>query len=174
MNGGLLRRVESIDLEECLPIVCRGTMTDAALREMAQWNSTDQHVYVVINNIDGEALRHAPEQAVLASLAACARVHVLATVDHLHAPALFDKRVNHEFRWLWHHVPTFDAMLAETLKIAPVLASCKRDATHRSAGVVLRTLGHNSREVRACVVYSYLDGMMRMIILLQSVTLVTL
>lgn len=44
------------------------------------------HVYLLINNIDGMNFRNANVQNVFKSAAQSKYIHILATIDHIHAP----------------------------------------------------------------------------------------
>lgn len=46
----------------------------------------DLHLYLIIHNIDGEMLRNAKTQSVLAKLAAVKNIHLIASIDHINAP----------------------------------------------------------------------------------------
>ena len=54
-----------------------------------------------INNIDGANLRNEKSQEVLAKLAAIEHVFVIATIDHIHAPLLWDEDKAKLFNWIW-------------------------------------------------------------------------
>jgi origin recognition complex subunit 2 len=55
--------------------------------------------YLVVNNIDGVALRTPEAQATLADLAATGVVRLVASVDHVNAPLLWDKKLLARFNW---------------------------------------------------------------------------
>ncbi len=64
-------------------------------------------VYVLIHNIDGSSLRSFSSQETLALLAHVPGVHMIASVDHLHASLTWDPRLLALFRWLWTDCTTF-------------------------------------------------------------------
>lgn len=67
-------------------------------------------------------LRSAEDQAWLAQLAALPAVHLIASLDHVHAGLLWDGRGAAAFRWLWVDATSYGPYSAETLGTAPVLA----------------------------------------------------
>ncbi|KAG6813048.1 hypothetical protein H0H92_014320 [Tricholoma furcatifolium] len=80
------------------------------------------HLYLIIHNIDAAPLRHPKAKSCLALLALNPRIHIAASVDHIHAPLLFSlsesatrKPDPHDppptvprrgFAWLWHDLTT--------------------------------------------------------------------
>ena len=66
-------------------------------------------------------LRATEEQALLAELAGCPGVHIVATVDHINAPLLWDVKTRAALNWICHDATTFAPYFAETLDMPPVL-----------------------------------------------------
>jgi Origin recognition complex subunit 2 len=66
-------------------------------------------------------LRNAEAQAALAGLAACPNVMLMASIDHLSAPLLWDKQTASRFNWLWHDVTTYERYSVETEGTVPLL-----------------------------------------------------
>ncbi|CAA6664155.1 unnamed protein product [Spirodela intermedia] len=94
----------------------------------------ESFVCLVVHNIDGPALRDTESQRYLGRIAACSAVRMIASVDHVNAPLLWDKKMVHrEFRWCWHHVPTFEPGHAAQ--------------TARTALTVLQSLTPNAQSV---------------------------
>lgn len=69
---------------------------------------------LVIHNLDGEAIRTDKEQALLARLAAIPEIMVIATVDNINAPVLWDAARLAQFNFLWHDMTTFESYTVET------------------------------------------------------------
>ncbi|KAJ6415523.1 hypothetical protein OIU84_004344 [Salix udensis] len=68
----------------------------------------DSFVCVVVHNIDGPGLRDSESQQYLAQLASCSHIRIVASVDNVNAPLLWDKKMVHtQFNWCWYHIPTF-------------------------------------------------------------------
>ncbi|GBG70537.1 hypothetical protein CBR_g6665 [Chara braunii] len=105
-------------------------------------------VYLILHNIDGPAMRSADVQEALSQVAACKAVHVVASVDHIHAPLLWDRQMSSgRFNWWWQHTPTYAPYTLETAYIPPLLAARGAEQTARSAIVVLQSLTPNARSV---------------------------
>ncbi|KAJ1969476.1 F-actin-capping protein subunit beta [Dispira parvispora] len=72
-------------------------------------------IYLVIHNIDGTSLRPERTQQVLGHLASCSpHVHIIASVDHIQVPVLWDSVRLAQFQWVWHDLTTFDYYQVET------------------------------------------------------------
>lgn len=113
-----------------------------------QQSNNNSLVCVVIHNIDGPALRDSESQQYLARLASCAHVAMVASIDHVNAPLLWDKKMVHtQFNWSWYHVPTFAPYKAEGIFYPLVLASGTAAQTTKTALVVLQSLTPNAQSV---------------------------
>ena len=99
-----------------------------------------------MHNIDGVNLRSSHVQQALSVLAAADRVHVVATVDHVNAPLLWDQEVAQRFNWVWHDATTYEPYLSEVTYEAPVMGM-SRDMAARGVGFVLRSLTPNHRDI---------------------------
>ena len=64
-------------------------------------------LYIVVNSIDGACLQSIESQRVLATLAECSSVSLLATSDKVNAPLLWGCQELSKFRWTYLHVPTY-------------------------------------------------------------------
>ncbi|KAK8931461.1 Origin recognition complex subunit 2 [Platanthera zijinensis] len=108
----------------------------------------DSFVCVVIHNIDGPALRDSESQQYLARMACCSNVCIVASIDHVNAPLLWDKKMVHtQFNWCWHHVPTFAPYNAEGVYFPLILASGTAAQCARTATIVLQSLTPNAQSV---------------------------
>lgn len=84
---------------------CRRVLAKYTLKPNAR------HLFFVIHNIDGPALRSERARNCLRSLASHPSIHLLASVDHIMASSLFSTTETFSqdggFRWLWHDLSTF-------------------------------------------------------------------
>ncbi|CAB4266392.1 unnamed protein product [Prunus armeniaca] len=105
-------------------------------------------VCVVIHNIDGPGLRDSEIQQVLARVASCSHILMVASIDHVNAPLLWDKKMVHtQFNWCWHHVPTFAPYKVEGMLIPLILAHGNTTQSAKSATIVLQSLTSNAQSV---------------------------
>lgn len=57
--------------------------------------------------------RSSEAQGALSALAACERVHLVASFDHVDTPLLWDAQLAARFNWLWHDVTTYAPYVSE-------------------------------------------------------------
>ncbi|KAJ1296443.1 hypothetical protein BS78_01G301300 [Paspalum vaginatum] len=111
-------------------------------------DDVDDRVCLLIHNIDGPALRDAESQQCLAQVSLCPQVRVIASIDHVNAPLLWDKKMVHtQFKWSWNHVPTFAPYKVEGVFYPLILASGGPAQTTKTALVVLQSLTPNAQSV---------------------------
>ncbi|KAI8824552.1 origin recognition complex, subunit 2, partial [Fimicolochytrium jonesii] len=123
-----------------------------------------RRTYLLIHNIDAPPLRARATQAAFARLAAHPHIHLLATIDHINAPLLWDNVAAHNFNWLWRDLTTFADYEVETLRAGNTTlgARCARAGLGEVGGVagatdgartlsavlhVLRSLNSNARGI---------------------------
>lgn len=108
----------------------------------------DSFVCVLIHNIDGPGLRDSDTQQLLARMAACAHIRIVASVDHVNASLLWDKKMIHtQFNWCCHHVPTLAPYKVETMFYPLILAHSGSGQTAKTAAIVLQSLTPNAQSV---------------------------
>jgi origin recognition complex subunit 2 len=100
--------------------------SEAKVPSKSRYQTADAPLFLVIHNLDAPGLRSPRALGILALLASCPRIHLLACVDHANASLLFSSSstsaLPHEyppksfdrhpqpvrgFNWLWHHAATF-------------------------------------------------------------------
>ncbi|KAK9748618.1 hypothetical protein RND81_02G069800 [Saponaria officinalis] len=111
-------------------------------------HENDNFVCVLVHNIDGPGLRDSESQQHLARLAACSHVRMVASIDHVNAPLLWDKKMVHtQFNWCCHHVPTFAPYKIETTFFPLILANAGSAQSAKTAAIVLQSLTPNAQSV---------------------------
>ncbi|PKI50658.1 origin of replication complex subunit 2 [Punica granatum] len=108
----------------------------------------DCFVCVVIHNIDGPGLRDSDTQRCLAQLAACSNVRIIASIDHVNSPLLWDKKMVHtQFNWYWLHTPTYEPYKIEGMFFPLILAHGNTTQSAKTATIVLQSLTPNAQSV---------------------------
>ncbi|OVA13991.1 Origin recognition complex [Macleaya cordata] len=108
----------------------------------------DCFVCVVVHNIDGPGLRDSESQQYLARLASCSHVRLVASIDHVNAALLWDKKMVHtQFNWCWYHVPTFAPYKVEGVFFPFILACSGTAQNAKTAAIVLQSLTPNAQSV---------------------------
>nr|XP_031842814.1 origin recognition complex subunit 2-like isoform X8 [Nomia melanderi] len=82
--------------------------------ETALKKNPEDRLYLLIHNIDGIMLRSDRAQDMLSSLASIKNVGVLASVDHINAPLLWDHTKRSKFNFFWWDTTTFLPYKQET------------------------------------------------------------
>ena len=90
-----------------------GTKGGKGKRSVAESTVPDE-IYLVIHNIDGQMLRSDTAQTALSILAQSPFIHIVASVDHINAPLLWDQKKLSRFNWLWHDTTTYEPYRDET------------------------------------------------------------
>uniref|UniRef100_A0A7N0UVL0 Origin recognition complex subunit 2 n=1 Tax=Kalanchoe fedtschenkoi TaxID=63787 RepID=A0A7N0UVL0_KALFE len=108
----------------------------------------DDFICVLIHNIDGPGLRDSETQQYLARIASCTHIRVVASIDHINAPLLWDKKMVHtQFNWCWYHVPTYSPYKVEGIFFPMVLAHGGAAQATKTAALVLQSLTPNAQSV---------------------------
>lgn len=64
-------------------------------------------LYIVIHEICGNSFAHIEAQRCLSILARCESVSVLATLENLNFPLLWDGEILNRFNWQYYHIPSY-------------------------------------------------------------------
>ncbi|KAJ1667096.1 Origin recognition complex subunit 2 [Coemansia sp. RSA 1813] len=92
-----------------------GSVADLASLIYGYFSSSGRSVdsmTLVVHNIDGPCLRK--HQASLAVLSSCTSIRLLASIDHIEAPLIWDSSTVTRFNWAWHDLTTFESYTVET------------------------------------------------------------
>ncbi|XP_028393596.1 origin recognition complex subunit 2-like [Dendronephthya gigantea] len=112
------------------------------------YNENDsEKIYLIIHNIDGTMLRSNSTQTILSSLAQCSSIHLIASIDHIHAPLIWDQTQMGRFSWLWYDVTTFEPYTEETSYENSLLVQQSGSLALSSLIHVFRSLTPNAKEV---------------------------
>ncbi|KAI9352313.1 origin recognition complex subunit 2-domain-containing protein, partial [Zopfochytrium polystomum] len=138
-----------------------GTLSDqlhAISQYFARPGRRHGHLYLIVHNIDGAALRGGKPQQLLASLvSSCPRgtVRLLASIDHVNAPLMWDRATADRYRWVWKACNTFAGYAREAVECggagggAGGLITVDAGARVAVTGAVhvLKSLNRNARRV---------------------------
>ena len=104
-------------------------------------------LFVLIHNIDGPMLQGERVQGVLSHLASSPHVHMIASLDHINAPLMWDQWKLSRFNWTWHDVTSFEPYKVETSYENSILAKQAGKLALSSLVNVLKSLTPNSRKI---------------------------
>jgi hypothetical protein len=93
-NNGVSKNIEKI--------------IEADHRWGGRYTQAKSRLYIIIHGIDGNSLQSSEIQACLSILSSSTSVSIIASSDSFNAPMLWSDEVHARFKWLFHHVPTFE------------------------------------------------------------------
>lgn len=114
-------------------------------------------LFVLIHNIDGPMLQSERVQGVLSHLASSPHVYMIASLDHINAPLMWDQWKLSRFNWTWHDVTSFEQYTVETSYENSILAKQAGKLALSSLVNVLKSLTPNSRKIFDLLVRYQLD-----------------
>ena len=91
-------------------------------------------------------MRNDTFQTLFSSLAECENIRIIASVDHINAPFMWDHTKSMKFNWLWHDITSYEPYLCETTFENSILM---KSTAIGSNGIlyVLKSLNANARGV---------------------------
>uniref|UniRef100_A0A6I8Q043 Origin recognition complex subunit 2 n=1 Tax=Xenopus tropicalis TaxID=8364 RepID=A0A6I8Q043_XENTR len=104
-------------------------------------------LYLLIHNLDSQMLRGEKCQQVLGQLASIPNFHLLASVDHINAPLMWDQSKQSLYNWLWYETTTFNSYVEETSYENSLLVKRSGALALSSLTHVLRSLTPNARGI---------------------------
>ncbi|KAG7190071.1 hypothetical protein KM043_006209 [Ampulex compressa] len=127
------------------------------IRKIMKDNPKDR-LYLLIHNIDGVMLQSGESQDVLSSLAAIPNIHILASVDHINAPLLWDHVKRSKFNFFWWDVATFLPYQEETSYEGSLLVQHSGALALSSLHNVFLSLTSNARSIYILLVKHQLSN----------------
>lgn len=116
-----------------------------------QINAINLHLreplYLVIHNIDGNCLRDSSVQNCLAELAASPNIHIIATVDHINSPMLWDQTQYTMFKWIHFELHTLMAYNDEIMFENSLMLGQAGNVQLSSLIHVLKSLTPNAKNI---------------------------
>lgn len=67
-----------------------------------------KEIFLIIHSLDGAYLRVSSAQVCLSSLAQSPSIHILASIDHINAPLMWDQKMLSQYNWLWFDTSTYE------------------------------------------------------------------
>ncbi|XP_057275790.1 origin recognition complex subunit 2 isoform X2 [Pezoporus wallicus] len=104
-------------------------------------------LYVLIHNLDSQMLRGERSQQILAQLSSLPSIYLMASVDHINAPLMWDQAKLSLYNWLWYETTTFSPYVEETSYENSLLVQQSGSLALSSLTHVLRSLTLNARGI---------------------------
>ncbi|NWW92380.1 ORC2 protein, partial [Rhynochetos jubatus] len=104
-------------------------------------------LYILIHNLDSQMLRGERSQQILAQLSSLPRIYLIASVDHINAPLMWDQAKLSLYNWLWYETTTFSPYVEETSYENSLLVQQSGSLALSSLTHVLCSLTLNARGI---------------------------
>ncbi|XP_053668094.1 origin recognition complex subunit 2 [Anopheles marshallii] len=112
----------------------------------------DLHVFLLVHNLDGIAMRGDRMQTTMCRLASIPNVHLVATIDHINAPLLWDAYKLSLYNFCWWDVTTMLPYSVETAFENSLLVQSGGALTLSSMNSVFASLTTNARGIFMVIV----------------------
>lgn len=115
-------------------------------------------LFLLIHNLDSQMLRGDTSQQVLGQLSSLENVYLLASIDHLNAPLMWDHAKQSLYNWLWYETTTYNPYSEETSYENSLLVKQSGSLPLSSLIHVLRSLTPNARGIFRLLIKFQLDN----------------
>ncbi|XP_068157241.1 origin recognition complex subunit 2 [Drosophila tropicalis] len=112
----------------------------------------ETHLHLIVHNLDGAMLRNAKAQAIMARLARINNIHLLASIDHINTPLLWDQNKLSSFNFSWWDCSTMLPYTDETAFENSLLVQNSGELALSSMRSVFSSLTTNSRGIYMLIV----------------------
>lgn len=109
--------------------------------------SSDTHLFLVVNNIDGPMLRKTKDQHILSRLAKVKNVHLIASIDHINAPLMWDQTCMDNYNFVWYDCTTMLPYTNETAFENSVFLQNSGELNLAAMSNVFQSLTTNARGI---------------------------
>ncbi|PFX23273.1 Origin recognition complex subunit 2 [Stylophora pistillata] len=116
-----------------------------------------EEIFLIIHNIDGSMLRSKKTQTILSLLAEVDTLHVIASIDHINAPLIWNHTQLSRFNWSWFDVTSFEPYREETSYENSLLVQHTGALALSSLVHVFRSLTPNARGIFILIAQHQLD-----------------
>ncbi|CCD22897.1 origin recognition complex subunit 2 NDAI_0A07430 [Naumovozyma dairenensis CBS 421] len=140
-----------------------GNLVILQIQKMNEFYKTqppDIKLIIVVHNLDGPVLRKAAFQTMLSSLAMIRQIAIVASVDHIYAPLLWDNTRAQNYNFIFHDVTDYRANEIES-SFYDVMNLGRKEASTGVEGVkyVLQSLTLNSKKMYKLLLEKMIDNM---------------
>lgn len=115
-------------------------------------------LFLLIHNLDSQMLRGDNSQQILGQLSSLRNVYLIASIDHLNAPLMWDHAKQSLYNWLWYETTTYSPYTEETSYENSLLVKQSGSLPLSSLIHVLRSLTPNARGIFRLLMKYQLDN----------------
>ncbi|XP_044287992.1 origin recognition complex subunit 2 isoform X2 [Varanus komodoensis] len=115
-------------------------------------------LYLLIHNLDSQMLRGDKSQLILGQLSSLPNIYLIASVDHINAPLMWDQAKQSMYNWLWYETTTYSPYIEETSYENSLLIQRSGSLALSSLTHVLHSLTPNARGIFRLLVEYQLEN----------------
>uniref|UniRef100_A0ABI8A060 Origin recognition complex subunit 2 n=1 Tax=Felis catus TaxID=9685 RepID=A0ABI8A060_FELCA len=115
-------------------------------------------LFLLIHNLDSQMLRGDKSQQIIGQLASLRNIYLIASIDHLNAPLMWDHAKQSLYNWLWYETTTYSPYTEETSYENSLLVKQSGSLPLSSLTHVLRSLTPNARGIFRLLIKYQLDN----------------
>ncbi|XP_062972246.1 origin recognition complex subunit 2 [Elgaria multicarinata webbii] len=115
-------------------------------------------LYLLIHNLDSQMLRGDKSQQILGQLSSLPNIYLIASIDHINAPLMWDQAKQSMYNWLWYETTTYSPYIEETSYENSLLIQQSGSLALSSLTHVLRSLTPNARGIFRLLVEYQLEN----------------
>nr|XP_020646823.1 origin recognition complex subunit 2 isoform X1 [Pogona vitticeps] len=104
-------------------------------------------LYLLIHNLDSQMLRGEKSQQIIGQLSSLPNIYLIASIDHINAPLMWDQAKQSMYNWLWYETTTYSPYVEETSYENSLLVQQSGSLALSSLTHVLRSLTPNARGI---------------------------
>ena len=145
-----VKQILSTISEDILEI--EGTFTSTAEHIDEILSALTSDLYLVIHNLDGPMLRNLKAQTAICSLVSHPRVHMVASIDHINAPLIWDQNCLAKLNLIWFDTTTFLPYLAEAGDANTLMVRRTGQSALASLSSVWASLTPNAKKIYLIII----------------------
>ncbi|XP_053452599.1 origin recognition complex subunit 2 isoform X2 [Nycticebus coucang] len=115
-------------------------------------------LFLLIHNLDSQMLRGDKSQQIIGQLSSLHNIYLIASIDHLNAPLMWDHAKQSLYNWLWYETTTYSPYTEETSYENSLLVKQSGSLPLNSLTHVLRSLTPNARGIFRLLIKYQLDN----------------
>lgn len=115
-------------------------------------------LFLLIHNLDSQMLRGDKSQQIIGQLSSLRNIYLIASIDHLNAPLMWDHAKQSLYNWLWYETTTYSPYTEETSYENSLLVKQSGSLPLSSLIHVLRSLTPNARGIFRLLIKYQLDN----------------
>ncbi|XP_049743748.1 origin recognition complex subunit 2 isoform X2 [Elephas maximus indicus] len=115
-------------------------------------------LFLLIHNLDSQMLRGDKSQQIIGQLSSLRNIYLVASIDHLNAPLMWDHAKQSLYNWLWYETTTYSPYTEETSYENSLLVKQSGSLPLSSLIHVIRSLTPNARGIFRLLIKYQLDN----------------